>query len=131
VEHSQGKIDPMHSHPPITITIRTTDLHVVEGQVLQLVDSPRCEHDPSQDGVDEEEEGIGNTGGDTSKGEPGPSFTFDFEAELPITALPTHATYCRARSCTATARSKSYDLLNILAPPHDTVSQKMSSLFPY
>jgi hypothetical protein len=39
--------------------------------VLQLVDSPWREHNPCQDGVDEKEEGIGNTGGDTSKGKRG------------------------------------------------------------
>jgi hypothetical protein len=117
MEQPQGEIDPMHSHPPIAIAIRTTDLHIIESQVLQLVDSPWCEHNPCQDGVDEEEEGIGNTGGNTSKGKPGSSLTFSFEAELPVTTLPTHTTYCRACSRTATARSKAHDLLNGLVPP--------------
>jgi hypothetical protein len=83
--------------------------------VLQLVDSPWCEHNPGQDGVDKKDEGISNTSGDTKNRKPGTSFTGSFEAGLPVTTLPTHATYCRARSRTATAGCEAHDLFG-LAP---------------
>jgi hypothetical protein len=34
--------------------------------MLQLINCPRCEHDPREDGVDKENEGVGDSSGNTS-----------------------------------------------------------------
>lgn len=110
MEHAEGEVDPMNSNPSIAIPFRTGDLHVIESQVLQLVDSPWCEHNPGQDGVEEEDEGIGNTSGDTIRLKPRTSLAGSIEADIPVAAFPTHATYCGACCCPATACSEAYDL---------------------
>jgi hypothetical protein len=43
------------------------DVHVVQGEVRQLLHSPVCEHDPRHDRVEQEDESVGNTCSDTSQ----------------------------------------------------------------
>jgi hypothetical protein len=42
----------------------TFDIDVIEGKVGELLHGPVREHDPGDDRVDEEDERVGDTGGD-------------------------------------------------------------------
>jgi len=63
--------------------------------MLQLFDRPWCEHDPRQNRVDEEDEGVCDSGGDT------------------IPALPTSTADCRASRCTTTTGTETEHLFEL------------------
>lgn len=52
VEESKPKVDAVDRHPTVTFLPVASDLHIIEGQVLQLLECPRGEHNPGNNGVD-------------------------------------------------------------------------------
>ena len=60
VEHAEGEVDPLHSSISIALLSVTLDVHIVEGEVRQLLHGPGREHDPGHDRVYKEEEGVGD-----------------------------------------------------------------------
>jgi hypothetical protein len=57
--------------------------------MLQLLDSPWCEHNPGEGGVDEKDEGVGDSSSDT------------------VATFSASTAYCRAGRSTATTRGES------------------------
>lgn len=60
MEKAEAEIDSMDSHPAITLSTVTSYCHVIEGHMLELFECPGREHDPGHDGVDQEDQSIGN-----------------------------------------------------------------------
>lgn len=46
VEETESEVDPMHRNPAMTFLPVASNLHIIEGQVLQFLQSPWREHDP-------------------------------------------------------------------------------------
>lgn len=65
MEETKRKINPMNREPAMAFTSRTINRNVVEGELLELLDSPRREHYPCDDRVNEEQERVCDTGCDT------------------------------------------------------------------
>lgn len=66
VEEGEGEVDPLHCDIAVALLSVALDVHVVKGEVRQLLHGPVGEHDPRNDRVDEEDERIGDTRGDAA-----------------------------------------------------------------
>lgn len=52
VEETKAEVDAVNCDPTVTFLSVAFDFHVVESQVLQLLEGPWSEHDPGDDRVD-------------------------------------------------------------------------------
>lgn len=64
VEETEGEIDALDRDVAVALLAVALDVDVVECEVRQLLHGPVREHDPRDDRVDEEDEGVGDTGSD-------------------------------------------------------------------
>lgn len=64
MEGAQSEVHAMDGNEAVAVVAGTGDGHVVERHVLQLLDGPVGEHEPGDDGVDEEDERVGDSGRD-------------------------------------------------------------------
>lgn len=62
MEERKAKIYAVNRHPSVTFLPVTSDLHIIQGQVLQFLQCPGGKHNPGHNGVDQEDEGIGDSG---------------------------------------------------------------------
>lgn len=65
MEETKRKINSVNREPAMAFTSRTINRNVVEGKFLKFLDSPRREHYPCDDRVNEKEERVCDTGCDT------------------------------------------------------------------
>lgn len=61
MEEAKAEIDSMNGHPTITLFAVTSYFHVIEGHMLEFLECPRSEHDPGHDGIDQEDQSIGDS----------------------------------------------------------------------
>jgi hypothetical protein len=65
MEETKRKINSVNREPAMAFTSRTINRNVVEGKFLKFLNSPRREHYPCDDRVNEKEERVCDTGCDT------------------------------------------------------------------
>lgn len=68
MEQAEGEVDTVNSEPAVAFSGRAVYANVIEGEVFEFLDGPWREHDPRQDGVEEQDEGVGDTSSDTATG---------------------------------------------------------------
>lgn len=61
MEEAEGEVDTMDRDPAVTFLPVASNLHIVQCQILQFFQSPWCEHNPGEYGVDQKDEGIGDS----------------------------------------------------------------------
>jgi hypothetical protein len=64
VEETEGEVDALHCNEAIALLAVALDVDIVQGELGQLLHGPVGEHDPRDDRVDEENEGVCDTGCD-------------------------------------------------------------------
>lgn len=58
MEQAKGPVNPLHSDISITLFAVTGDIDIVQSEMFELLQCPRCEHKPGNDGVDKKQESI-------------------------------------------------------------------------
>jgi hypothetical protein len=64
VEETEGEVDALHSNVSVALLAVALDVDVVQSKMGEFLHSPVREHDPGHDRVDEQDERVGDTGGD-------------------------------------------------------------------
>lgn len=64
VEEAEGEVDALHGNEAIALFPVALDVDIVQGELGQLLHGPVGEHDPRDDRVDEQNEGVCDTGCD-------------------------------------------------------------------
>jgi hypothetical protein len=65
VEETESEVDALNSDIAVALFAVALDVDVVKSEVGELLHGPVGEHDPRDDRVDEEDEGVCDTGCDT------------------------------------------------------------------
>ena len=65
VEESECEVDALHRDVAVTLLAVALDVDVIQGEVREFLHSPIGEHYPGDDGIEQEEEGVCDTGSDT------------------------------------------------------------------
>jgi hypothetical protein len=78
------------------------DVDVVQGEVGEFLHGPVREHDPRNDRVDEEDERVGDTGGDAILSLVCAPHTFSMAKPIPVTAFSAARAHHRA-ACSSSA----------------------------
>lgn len=61
MEETEGKVDTMDRDPAMTFLPVASNLHIIQCQILQFFQSPWSEHNPGDYGVDQKDEGVGDS----------------------------------------------------------------------
>lgn len=65
MEEAECEVDALHRNVSVALLAMAFNVDVVQGEVRELLHSPIGEHDPGDDGIEQEEEGVSDTGSDT------------------------------------------------------------------
>lgn len=65
MEYAESEVDTVDGDEAVALFAKTGNREGVESEVFEFSDRPGGEHDPAEDRVDEEDKGIGDTGGGT------------------------------------------------------------------
>lgn len=61
MEEAECKIDSLNSNIPGAFLSLTCNPHIIKSKMLELLQCPRGEHQPRENGVDQEDEGVGDS----------------------------------------------------------------------
>ena len=62
MKKAKGEIDSLYSDVAVALLALAGNGHVVERKVFELLHCPWGEHEPRYDGIEEEDNGVGDTG---------------------------------------------------------------------
>lgn len=65
MKDAERKVDSLHRKPSIAGAVGAVDLDIIEHEMLKFLNSPVGEHNPGENRVDEEKQGISDTSSDT------------------------------------------------------------------
>lgn len=101
MEDTKCELDAVDSDEAVALLAETGYREEVESQMLELLDRPRRKHDPRQDGVEEENQGVRDprSGAGAVLASKRPEGVR--QDDIPAIALPAGAAQCRARGGTA------------------------------
>ena len=60
MEQTEGEIDSLDGDISIALFALAGYINIVEGKVLKFLESPRREHKPGNDGIEQEKDGVSN-----------------------------------------------------------------------
>ena len=61
MEETEGKVNTMDRDPAVTFLPVASNLHIIQCQMLQFLQSPWREHNPGEYRVDQKDEGISDS----------------------------------------------------------------------
>ena len=113
VEETKGEIDALDSDVSVALFALAGYCHVVQRQMFEFSHGPGCEHQPWYDGVEEQDNGIGDSGSHASipsTSTPGQHGLDNFSPGLKYTAS---RAYGWASRSSATTGAESEELLMV------------------
>jgi hypothetical protein len=126
VEEAKGEVDALHGNVAVALLAVALDVDVVKREVGEFLHGPVREHDPRNDGVDEEDERVGDAGGDATMSSVCAPHTVPISrsVSIPVAALSAARAHHRAarRSSAAGGGNAPYLVLSAARSHGDTAS---------